>query len=98
MTDDDEGAVRVLGALCDRPSLQLLLHVLETGECDSTVGRQLDMPSAAAAARLDRLVDAGLMVRTQPQPGRDRYRISDALLVERLLATVRQLGARDRDT
>jgi hypothetical protein len=91
--NDDEGAARVFGALCDPVALRLLLRVLEAGECDSSVGHQLELTCTAAAAHLELLAGAGLMVRTQPDRGAGVYRISDAALVERLLATVRQLGA-----
>lgn len=98
MTNNDEGAARVFGALCDPVALRLLLRVLEAGECDSSVGHQLELSGAAAAAHLELLAKAGLMVRTQRSCGTRVYRISDAALVERLLGGVRQLAARDRET
>jgi DNA-binding transcriptional ArsR family regulator len=95
--NDDEGAARVLGVLADPRSLRLLLHVLQVGECDSTVGGQLDMTPRTTAAHLERLVEAGLLVHTQRGPGARSCRVSDAATVERLLVTVRQLGIHTRD-
>lgn len=96
VTDDDEGAARIFRALYDPPSLRLLLHVLETGQCDTDVGRLLDMTAGSATAHLDHLVQAGLLVRTQCVESTDVYRVTDAAAIERLLATVRQLSDRDR--
>lgn len=92
VTDDNEAAARVLGALADPRSLRLLLHVLKVGTCDDSVGPELDLTPRAAAVHLERLVAVGLLVHTEAVPRADAYRVSDAATVERLLATVNRLG------
>lgn len=94
--NDDEGAARIFRVLCDPTSLRLLLHVLEVGQCDSDVERLLDLAAGSAALHLDHLVEAGLLVRTPRGDGTDGYWVTDTAIIEGLLETVRQLGARDR--
>lgn len=94
---DDERAARVFAALGDPQSLRLLAHVLEVGECDRTAGRRLEMTARATAARLDRLVAAGVLTRTRPALGSPVYGVADVRTVERLLATVRQLRSHERN-
>lgn len=95
--DDDEGAARIFHALCDPSSFRLLLHALEVGQHGIEVERLLDMPAGSAAVHLDRLIDAGLMLRTQRDDGTDVYRVTNTATIERLLTTVRKLGTRDRE-
>lgn len=85
----------MLAALADPLALRLLEHVLHAGPCDSAVGPRLDMTAALASAHLERLVAAGLL--TRPAPGSPVYRVGDVADVERLLLTVRRLGAHRRD-
>lgn len=92
MNDEDEAAARVFKALADPQSLRLLLHVLQVGTCDDTVGYELDMTPRAAAFHLERFFAAGLLVRTEAVPEASSYRVSDAAAVEGLLTTVRHLG------
>ena len=91
---DDDTAV-IFRSLADPMSRRLIRHLLEAGECDSAVGRQLQMDRRASALRLDRLTAAGLIVQLQSEDGTPLYRLSDAAGIERLLALVRQLGARE---
>lgn len=85
----------MLAALADPLALRLLEHVLHAGPCDSAVGPRLDMTAALASAHLERLVAAGLLTRSAP--GSPVYRVGDVADVERLLLTVRRLGAHRRD-
>lgn len=89
---DDEAAARVFRTLSDPISLRMLLHVLERDQCDSDIAAQLGMTPRAAAAALDRLIAAGLMVRTPSTAGTQVYRVPDASTVEHLLATVGRLA------
>lgn len=97
MNDEDEGVARIFRALCDPTSLRLLLHVLEVGEYD-TNERLLDKRARSDDVHLDHLVHARLMVRTPREDGTGVYSVTDAATIERLLATVRQLGTRNRET
>lgn len=91
--DDDTAAV--FRALADPMSRTLIRHLLQAGECDSAVGRPLQMDRRATALRLDRLAAAGLIVQAQSGDGPQLYRLADAAGVERLLAAVRQLRTRE---
>ncbi len=91
--EDDETTARVFHTLADPMSLKLILHLLDVGECDRTVGRQLQMTRRAGGVRLDRLLATGLIVGKRDAET-SLYELADAASVERLLATVRQLGTR----
>lgn len=92
---DDHHAAVIFRALADPMSRKLIHHLLHAGECDSAVGRQLQMDRRASALRLDRLTASGLIVQAQSEDGTPLYRLADAAGIKRLLASVRQLGARE---
>ena len=91
---DNDTAV-VLRALADPMSRKLVRHLLQAGEWDGTLGRQLHLDRRAVVLRLDRLRAAGLIVQAQSGDGTQVYRLADAAGIERLLASVRQLRTRE---
>ncbi len=95
MDPHDNDTAAFFRALADPMSRKLIRHLLQAGECDSAVGRQLQMDRRATALRLDRLTAAGLIVQAQSGHGTQLYRLADAAGIERLLASVRQLRTRE---
>ena len=95
MHPHDEDTAVIFRALADPMSRQLIRHLLHAGECDSAVGRELQLDRRASALRLERLTAAGLIVQAQSGDGTQLYRLSDAAGIERLLALVHQLRTKE---